>query len=160
MRFLVTSLLLFGFWLLLSGKLDLWHLSWGIGSVIVVSLLSNTLLFKAPLRVEEKAREVGNFLIYLWWLLKEIWKANLHVAYLAFHPRMKDLIDPRVIRFKTRLKKELALVCFANSITLTPGTITLLIKEGHFYVHAIDKPSREGLPGEMEIRVGKVFGER
>ncbi len=159
MRFLMTFFLLFGFWLLLSGKFDLWHLSWGIGSVIVVSLLSTSLLFKTPLNVKEKAKEAGGFLLYLWWLLKEIWKANLHVAYLAFHPKMKDLIDPKVIRFKTRLRKELSLVCFANSITLTPGTITLLIKEGQFYVHAIDKPSREGLPGEMERRVGKVFGE-
>jgi len=158
-RFLITFLLLFGFWLLLSGKLDLWHLSWGIGSVIAVSLLSNSLLFKTPLSIKEKIREVRGFLIYLPWLLKEIWKANLHVAYLAFHPKMKDLIDPKVIRFKTRLKKELSLVCFANSITLTPGTITLLIEEDRFYVHVIDKPSRDDLPGEMERRVGKAFGE-
>ena len=70
------------------------------------------------------------------------------------------VIDPRIIRFKTKLKKDLSLMTFGNSITLTPGTITVLIKEGDFYVHAIDKKVAEDLlTGEMEDKVAHVFME-
>ena len=73
---------------------------------------------------------------------------------------MMDLIDPRIIKFKSKLQSDLARVTFANSITLTPGTITVYVTmDGDFSVHAIDKKSREGLPGEMEARIAKAFGE-
>ncbi|NIR13448.1 MAG: protein MnhE, partial [Desulfobacterales bacterium] len=66
------------------------------------------------------------------WHIYQIFLAGSYVAYLALHPRMSVLIDPHIIRFKTRLKKDLSLMTFGNSITLTPGTITVLIKEGYF----------------------------
>jgi len=73
---------------------------------------------------------------------------------------MMELIDPRIIKFRSRLKSDLALVTFANSITLTPGTITVYISlDGDFKVHAIDKASGEPLPGEMEARIARAFGE-
>jgi multicomponent Na+:H+ antiporter subunit E len=81
------------------------------------------------------------------------------VAKLALHPRMNDLIDPHIIRFKTKLRKDMSLVTFANSITLTPGTITILIRDGYYFVHAIDMKVAGDLPGEMEERVGHVFME-
>jgi multicomponent Na+:H+ antiporter subunit E len=90
----------------------------------------------------------------------EITKANLHVMKLTLHPRMMDLIDPRIVKFRSKLKSDLALVTFANSITLTPGTITVSVSvDGGFKVHAIDKASGDPLPGEMEQRVAKAFGE-
>ncbi|RLA83002.1 MAG: protein MnhE, partial [Deltaproteobacteria bacterium] len=119
MKFLLTFLILLGFWVVLSGKFDVWHLCWGVGSAAVVSLLGSDLLFKGPLGIGERIGEVLRFLAYIPWLLKEIFLAGLHVAYLAWHPRMRELIDPRVIRFRTRLKKDLSRVTFANSITLT-----------------------------------------
>ena len=80
--------------------------------------------------------------------------------YLVFHPRMMELIDPRIIKFRSKLGSDLALVTFANSITLTPGTITVDVSiDGDFKVHAIDKASGDPLPGEMEARVSKAFGE-
>jgi multicomponent Na+:H+ antiporter subunit E len=73
---------------------------------------------------------------------------------------MLDLIDPEIIRFKSKLNQDLSLVTFANSITLTPGTITVYVTmDGVFSVHAIDKKSSEGLPGEMEERIARAFGE-
>ena len=73
---------------------------------------------------------------------------------------MMNLIDPRIIQFRSKLKKEMALVTFANSITLTPGTITVSVNiDEDFSVHAIDKKSREDLPGEMEERIAMAFGE-
>ena len=100
------------------------------------------------------------FLRYVPWLLYQITLANVYVLYLTFHPKMLEIIDPRIFKFKSRLKSDLALVTFANSITLTPGTITVTVsKDGDFRVHAIDRKSMEGVPGEMEGRIARAFDE-
>jgi multicomponent Na+:H+ antiporter subunit E len=73
---------------------------------------------------------------------------------------MLALIDPKIIEFNSRLKSDVARTTFANSITLTPGTITVSVSVlGTFSVHCIDEKSGQDLPGEMEARVAKVFGE-
>ena len=73
---------------------------------------------------------------------------------------MMERIDPRIFKFQSRLQKDLALVTFANSITLTPGTITVYVNvNGTFTVHALDQKSREALPGHMEKRIASVFKE-
>jgi len=100
------------------------------------------------------------FALYIPYLLLEVLKANIHVMVLVFHPRMMQLIDPRIITFRSFLTSEMALTTFANSITLTPGTITVFVTDyGEFHVHAIDVKSGEGLPGDMEKRIARVFGE-
>ncbi len=157
--FLLTFLIMFIFWILLSGKFDLFHLSLGIISCFIVAFFSGDLLFP-ELKTKGLLRSWIRFIRYIPWLLYQIFLANLNLLYLTFHPRMMDLIDPRIIKFKSRLQNDLSLVTFANSITLTPGTITVYTSiDGDFKVHAIDKRSREGLPGEMENRIVKVFGE-
>ncbi len=73
---------------------------------------------------------------------------------------MKDLINPKIIKFDSRLKSDVSLTTFANSITLTPGTITVHAGVmGKFAVHCIDDKSGKDLPGEMEIKIAKVFDE-
>ncbi len=105
-------------------------------------------------------RSWWRFLLYSPWLLYQIFLANLHVLFLTFHPKMLDLIDPQIFRFRSKLRGDLALVTFANSITLTPGTITIYVSvDGDFSVHAIDQQSKQGLPGEMEIRIARAFSE-
>jgi multicomponent Na+:H+ antiporter subunit E len=89
--------------------------------------------------------------------LYQIVLANLHVVHLVLAPAK---IRPQIIHFKTRLKSDLSKVTFGNSITLTPGTITLDIDDGEIYVHALsDKVARDLLTGEMERRVAHVFCE-
>jgi multicomponent Na+:H+ antiporter subunit E len=153
----VTFFIMFGVWVVLSGKLDPFHLSLGVISCAIVAYLSADLLRPS---VRGLLIMLVRWVPYLPWLIKEIIKANLHVTYLVFHPRMMDLIDPRIVKFRSKLESELALVTFANSITLTPGTITVNVSpDGDFKVHAIDKASGEPLPGEMEARIAKAFGE-
>jgi len=157
--FLATFIALFGTWIILSGKFDALHLILGLLSCALVAYISNDLLFPEG-KPQGLFLSVYRFLIYVPWLLYQIWLANLHVLYLTFHPRMMELIDPHIIRFQSKLTKDLSLVTFANSITLTPGTITVSVSvDGDFKVHAIDKISAEALPGEMEERVAKAFGE-
>lgn len=158
MAFTVTFVILFIFWILMSGYFDFFHIPLGIISCTLVAYISHDLLFK-DIKSKNKHIEVIRFIKYLHWLLYQIVLANLHVAYLALHPNMPKLIDPHIIKFKTKLKKDMSLVTFANSITLTPGTITVLIKEGYYYVHAIDRFVAESLPGDMEKRVGHIYME-
>lgn len=158
MVFVGTFTILFLFWILMSGYFDYFHLSLGIISCAVVSHISRDLLF-TDLNAKNRHIEAFRFVKYLPWLFYQIILANLYVAYLALHPRMLEKIDPRIIRFKTRLKKDLSLVTFANSITLTPGTITVLLKDRYYYVHAIDKSTADALPGDMETRVARVHLE-
>ena len=97
---------------------------------------------------------------YIQWLLYHIFMANLHVLYLTLHPRMLDLINPKIIIFDSRLKSDYSRMVFANSITLTPGTITVNVNAlGRFSVHCIDDPSGQPLPGTMEEKIAQVFKE-
>jgi multicomponent Na+:H+ antiporter subunit E len=91
--------------------------------------------------------------------LKEIVLSTLHVTWLALHPSMKEKIDPRMVNFKTRLKSDVARVTLANSITLTPGTITVRVEGDVFTVHALSDKVASGLPGEMEDRIARIFTE-
>jgi len=157
--FFLTFIIMCGTWVLLSGKFDAFHLSLGVISCAIVAYLSSDLLFSSP-RIKGLLRQWVRFALYVPWLMWQIILANLHVMYLVFHPRMMELIDPRIIKFRSKLGSDLALVTFANSITLTPGTITVDVSiDGDFKVHAIDKASGDPLPGEMEARVSKAFGE-
>jgi len=155
--FILAFFIFFIFWILFSGKFDAFHLSLGVCSCLIVAHLSADLLFFGS----DFSRIPGlwfRFARYTPWLIYQVFLSNIHVLYLVFHPRMMTLIDPRIIQFKSRLKEDMALVTFANSITLTPGTITVYVSVyGDFRVHAIDAASGESLPGEMESRIAKVF---
>jgi len=160
MDFIITFLILYGLWIPLSGIFDLFHLSLGVISCALVARVSRDLLFKEQ-KVEKKhLLQWIRFLKYLPWLIYQIILANIYVVKLALHPDMSALIDPHIIRFKTKLKEDLPLTTFANSITLTPGTITVLIKEGYFYVHSISKKVADDLlTGEMEQKVSEIYKE-
>lgn len=150
---------MFALWVLLSGKFDSFHLSLGLISCAGVAYFSGDLLFPSR-RIRGFPGLWIRFVRYIPWLIYQIFLANLHLIYLSFHPRMMDLIDPKIIKFRSKLQSDISLVTFANSITLTPGTITVYVSiDGDFSVHAIDEKSREGLPGEMEARIARAFGE-
>jgi multicomponent Na+:H+ antiporter subunit E len=75
------------------------------------------------------------FIVYLIYLLFHVVIANLDVAYRVLHPEMP--IKPGIVKFKTSLKSDLAKTVLANSITLTPGTLTIDIIDDYYYVHWI-----------------------
>jgi multicomponent Na+:H+ antiporter subunit E len=160
MVFLTTFIILFGFWIFLSGLFDPFHLSLGMISCALVAFISGDLLFADQSLKKNHLLQIVRFLRYLPWLLYQIVLANLHVAFLVLHPKMYSKINPHIIRFKVKLKSDMALTTFANSITLTPGTITVLIHEGQFYVHSLDqKVADDLLTGEMEQRVSGIYQE-
>ena len=157
--FLITFILMFITWVVLSGKFEPLLLWLGVISSLLVAYFFHDLLF--PNTKPGDMKIFFAFSQYIPWLILEIIKANFHLLYLVFHPRMKELIDPHIIDFKTDLKSDIAITTLANSITLTPGTITVTASsEGVFRVHAIDRLSAEALPGVMLEKVANVFGEK
>lgn len=159
MGFSGTFIILYVFWIVLSGRFDYFHLCLGIIACAIVAHASHDLLFKET-RAKNVLSQSIRFVTYLPWHIYQIILAGVYVSYLALHPKMSVLIDPHIVRFKTKLKKDLSLMTFGNSITLTPGTITVLIEKEHFYVHSIDKKVAEDLlTGEMEDKVAHVFME-
>lgn len=157
--FLLTFGIMFTVWVVLSGRFDLFHLSMGIVSCLIVSAFAAKLLFPVP-----STRKLFllwlRFLRYLPWLIYQIFVANIHILYLCFHPRMMELIDPRVVAMKSRLKSDMALVTLANSITLTPGTITVYASNfGDVSFHIIDVESGKSLPWIMDAKIAEIFDE-
>ena len=158
-------IILFGFWLLLSGHLEVQFLVLGgLASVLTAALTKDLLrphrteLFQpVPQNVGWLFMSAVRFLAYVPYLIYQIVRSNLEVAYLVLHPRMP--ISPRLVDFETPLKLEPAQVLLAQSITLTPGTVTVDVRNGRFLVHSLYPGAADGLTsGNMPPRVGNVFG--
>lgn len=158
MGFVVTALISFAFWILLSGFFDAFHIVTGIISSLLVALFSHRLLVPEGTDLKLEAIRVVRFCMYLPWLMLEIVKANYDLVYRTLHPSMP--IDPVVIKFTTDIKEDLGKATLANSITLTPGTVTMKVTEdGEFTVHAISREAADGLlTGEMARRVKAIEG--
>jgi len=147
---------LFGTWVVFSGLIDPFHLSLGLISCGIVTWLSSGLLFDVrtiPLR--RRAVQAWRFVHYVAWLTWQIVLSNIAVFKLAFGPRAA--LQPQIVRYKTALKSDFEKFLLANSITLTPGTVTIKILGDTFYIHAIDDGSAAGLNGEMDRRIARIF---
>ncbi len=156
----ITFALLFATWMVFSGLFDVFHLTLGVISCGFVTFLSSDLLFEdrsTPLkaRLIQGVRLTG----YGLWLIWQIVLANLHLLKLAFGS--KSNLQPQIVRYESKLlRTDFAKFLLANSITLTPGTVTMKILGDTFYIHAISDIAAEGLDGEMERRIARVFADR
>jgi multicomponent Na+:H+ antiporter subunit E len=151
----IQFILLIAFWLLLSGHYDVFHISMGIFSALVVIGLNFRLrksyYFQTELNESlDKPHSgklpelhIGRFLLYLPWLIWQIVIASLQVAYVVLSPRMP--IKPSLIRFNAKLPTVAAKVILGNSITLTPGTITIYIHHQQYLVHSLMDESFQGI---------------
>ncbi|MFC1962187.1 Na+/H+ antiporter subunit E [Chloroflexota bacterium] len=157
--------LLFIFWLVLSGHFDITYVLLGVFSSALITILTNDLfssLFTQGRQGQNNfllsSPRVLSFLAYLPWLLFRIIQANLQVAYLVLHPRMP--IRPGLLRFRTGIRSHLAQVMLANSITLTPGTVTVDLEDGEYVVHALVPESAERLlEAKIQNQIGQIFRE-
>ncbi|MBD5552447.1 MAG: Na+/H+ antiporter subunit E [Lachnospiraceae bacterium] len=83
------------------------------------------------------------FLYYIWVLIVEIVKANIQVMHFVLTDR--EIAEPVIVSYKTRLKTRVGRVILSNSITLTPGTITISLEEDELTIHCLDKSMAEGM---------------
>lgn len=151
----ITFCVLFAFWILLSGYLDVFHLTAGAICSAIVTFLSYDLLI-----TKQKSSGVFTllrFTFYCGWLFFEILWAGFDVAYRVLHPHMP--IDPQIVTFETPLSDDIARTVLANSITLTPGTITIDVNGGTYTVHALTSAAARDLTDDraIEKRVTRIF---
>ncbi len=153
---IVVFILLAAFWIPFSGMFDAFHLSLGFLCCAFVAIISHKFIFEDFSR-PGKLKKAGRFIGYLPWLIYQIILSNIHVVKMVLNP---SKIDPQIVKFKTKLRSDLSMVTLANSITLTPGTITMDIIDGEFYVHALDQQVADDvMTGDMEQRVAHVYFE-
>ena len=140
---LVLFILVFVIWLLLSWVPDWQHIFIGVFvALLVVWIIGD--LFITPRRVSyHPLRYWYFFAVYLPLFIWECFKANIDVAYRVLHPALP--INPGIVKVKTSLRTDTALTFLANSITLTPGTLSVDIdaKDGFLYVHWIDVKEKD-----------------
>ncbi|MDA0652841.1 MAG: Na+/H+ antiporter subunit E [Proteobacteria bacterium] len=147
---------LFAVWLLLSGHYTPFIMSLGIGSCALVVLV--TLRMDVADHEGHPIHLTWRGLTYWPWLMIEIFKANIDVAKLILSPNLG--ITPTLIRVKASQTSDLGQVIYANSITLTPGTISIDVANGEILVHALSREGAEALlDGEMDRRVTRMVGE-
>jgi len=153
--YLGLSSALYVFWMLMSGMFTPFLLLSGLGSAIAVTWIAH--------RMEVADREghplhlTPAALVYLPWLLKEIVKSALTVSRIILDPRLP--VSPTLARFRPSQQSTVGLVAHANSITLTPGTITIEARHDEFLVHGITREGARGtIASEMDARVRRFEG--
>jgi multicomponent Na+:H+ antiporter subunit E len=150
LRVVLLAVMLIAAWLLWSGFFKPLLLGLGAFSVVLVVYLSHRLrLFDTDVFALRFSLRLFKF----WgWLFKEVILSSLEVSRLVLNPKMP--ISPAVFEFKTRCSHPVDVVILGNSITLTPGTLTLNITDGKLTVHSLTRQGIKDLQaGEMDRRV-------
>ena len=158
--FALRFVLLFLTWCAFSGLFDPFHLSLGaLASAWVAAISTHITLSQDSVQRPFSRIGVGVGLVgYVLWLLGEVGKANIQVMKLSFAPQLDQKLTPTVVEFRTKLADDFSRFLLAQSITLTPGTVTLRVDGDRFIVHALTKEMAAGVPGDMETRLFKLFG--
>ncbi len=143
-------------WLVWSGQTQLWFLALGVfSSTLVVAIIHAMRILDS----ETVPSWLGwpRMIVYLIWLSREVIASNIDVARRVLAPSLP--ISPKMIRVTASQRTELGRVILANSITLTPGTVSVELQEDHVQVHALShEGAEEDLSGGMNRRVAKLEG--
>ncbi|MDC9700813.1 MAG: Na+/H+ antiporter subunit E [Alphaproteobacteria bacterium] len=153
MRYVSLGLILFGFWLLLSGHYTTFLVMAGFMSAFLV------VCFASYMQVVDREGfpiELYRGLLTYWpWLIVEIFKSALSVTKIILDPSLP--ISPNVFSLRSSQKTALGINVFANSVTLTPGTIAIRLDVNNVVVHALTKEGVADLKrGEMDARVTRL----
>ncbi|MEX0693590.1 MAG: Na+/H+ antiporter subunit E [Rhodospirillales bacterium] len=153
---IALALALTGFWLLLSGYWIPLILALGAGSIILCVLIARRMDV-----CDHEGHPVHLTLPglkYFPWLIKEIVISNLGVARAIL--LAPDTVHPQVLRVKASQSDALGQTVYANSITLTPGTVSLSVDNSYITVHAFMDETADGLrTGDMDSRVCALMGD-
>jgi len=155
-------LILFSFllWIGLSWSVDLQHILSGIVLAVICGLIFGENFIKETQKVLSPVRWFWVF-VYIPVFVWEMAKANFDVAYRVLHPLMP--IRPGIVKIKTKIKSGMGRAILANSITLTPGTFTVDIKDDTLYIHCIKvkdtdvEKASKNIAGKFEKILIKIF---
>ncbi|MBM3941180.1 MAG: hypothetical protein FJ318_09970 [SAR202 cluster bacterium] len=166
-RRVTQGVILLALWVLVSAHTEREFVVLGFLSTVLAVGIADRLLSHEhagrfpplPNSVAWWLASMARFVWYVPWLLWQILLSNIHLVYLILHPRMP--INPRLIAFDASLSNEPSQVIYAQSITLTSGTVTVDVVGGKYTVHSISDVTLASLvEGQMERKVGAIFGER
>lgn len=147
---------LYIFWLLLSGFFTPFLLLAGVGCALAVVWFARRMDV-----VDDEGHPIqlgARALMYWAWLFKEIIKSGWDVSRIILDPKLP--ISPIIVRFRPTQKTGVGLVLHANSITLTPGTITIAADAQEFFVHGLTHSAAQGVvDSEMDRRVTACEGK-
>ncbi len=143
LNFSGITLILFLFWVALSGNLKWPQLVVGFAAAIFITYFNRNLLITSADRPPVRLRTIIWLVGYFFRLIYDIVIANFQVAWLVLHPRMP--IEPNMVPLEVDIDRVASRVLLANSITLTPGTLTVLADEKKYLVHALTFKSGDGL---------------
>jgi len=146
-------LLIFAVWLILNGKVTLEICLFGVAISAALFYFMCRFMDYSVKKEILFFRLFPLFANYFWVLVKEIVKANVAVLKIIVSPELQP--EPAVVYFDTDLRTEFAKVLLADSITLTPGTITVSVEEGRFCVHCLDRELAEGLEDSVFVELLK-----
>ncbi|MCK4453127.1 Na+/H+ antiporter subunit E [candidate division WOR-3 bacterium] len=140
MRYIIYFIIGFCLWLLLTLSVNLDHLIAGVIVVLLGTIIFGGYFTDKPVKFLQLHRLFW-FIIYIPFFIWYMFKANIDVAYRVLHPQRP--IKPGIVKIRTTLKTNIAKVFLANSITLTPGTMTCEIDDDYLYIHWIWVQSSE-----------------
>ena len=154
MRFAVLVFVLFGLWLLFSGLFTPLPLTLGVVSSVFVAWIAQRMGLLIPEPDSARLRPL-RCLAYIPWLAWQVARANADVVLRILVPSKG--ISPRVVRVPSTQASDLLRTVYANSITLTPGTISIDVASDVITVHALSREGAEDLAsGEMGERVSAL----
>jgi len=134
MKYVTLFILSLIFWLLLTFKLTVPNIIVGSIASAICAFFFGRFFITNVYKLLQPQRYFW-FIVYLFVFIWECLKANLDVAYRVLHPAMP--IKPGIVKVKTTLKSDLAKMLLANSITMTPGTISVDIIDDYLFIHWI-----------------------
>ena len=144
------TLFFFIVWLVLSENFDRFHMGLGLISAFSVAWLNTD---RAPTRSPIPPLSI---IWYVPWLIVQVVKSGVHLSKIILDPALP--IEPKLFRYRTELRESAGIVLLANSITLTPGTITLEVNEQELVIHAIDKhAAKDIINQQFEKRIAGMI---
>lgn len=144
-------LLYFLLWVIFNGKITLEICLFGL--VIAGAVFAFTCKFMDYSIEKEKKniRKYGRFFQYVCVLVIEIVKANFQVIHMVLSER--EEVEPALVRFRSDMKTSVGKAFLANAITLTPGTITVLLEDSEYVVHCLDESLAEGMDDSVFVKL-------
>jgi multicomponent Na+:H+ antiporter subunit E len=144
------------FYLLIAGSLSLFNLATGALTALLAAAAFSSITFVASPSPRRTGLRIARMLLFVPYLVWEITKANLSIAYIILHPSLP--IDPEMQRFRAAVWGGLPVTTLGNSITLTPGTLTVDVGRDGLDIHTLTGDSRDDLAaGGLERAVRFVF---
>lgn len=160
LRFILTAIAMFTVWLLFTANLEFFSLiAGGIGSILIAALTYDVFIPHHEAKLRLFLPRPFHLLVYLIVMVYMLYRSSIIMLKAVFTGKA----NPRIVYFRTRLRSDLARMVLANSITLTPGTITLDLNDDHLIVHWFfcstihAKGAGEKVKGPLERLIRRVW---